>query len=539
MLAFQKKKNLSLVQSLVATMGLSQIVTACGGGRGSAVTTETSNNSSTSTDASSAITYVELEGTSAPDQLIGTGNDATRVSAGDGDDYILTFNGSDYLTGDAGNDLIWANDGDDIIYGGAGNDVIDPGDGDDQIYAGPGDDTIKLSAGFDFEDGGEGNDTLEIGFSSLSIPFTINLQTGRYFLTPQANSQTANFSSIENVSSFASVDLTIIDTIGTNVITLGSGDDTVTSVGGNDRISTGAGDDTVTLGLGNYVVDLGGGDDTLHLGAQMSMIDGGSGTDILSVNASIGVNTLYVDLDKEFYFTEEIGQSFDGQDISLKDFESVTVIGAVASTINGNHAANVISSGSANDVINGNGGNDTLSGNAGDDTLNGGAGNDTLTGGEGDDTYVFGAAASGGMDTVTFAVADDSIDFTENEALENGAASTLYSEGALGNITSGTGLQVFSENITVADRTAGPTEAEIETYLGTNEVFVAGATGDSVYIFADDGTNTYGFLVTEGPDGTDKQFNAADDVGVTFITLAGLSDATELSTLNFVDFNIA
>ena len=40
-------------------------------------------------------------------------------------------------------------------------------------------------------------------------------------------------------------------------------------------------------------------------------------------------------------------------------------------------------------------------------------------------------------------------------------------------------------------------------------------------------------------DGTDKQFDAADDVGVTFITLAGLSDATELSALNFVDFNIA
>ena len=66
-----------------------------------------------------------------------------------------------------------------------------------------------------------------------------------------------------------------------------------------------------------------------------------------------------------------------------------------------------------------------------------------------------------------------------------------------------------------------------------------GATGDSVYIFADDGVNTYGFLVTEGADGTDKQFDAADDVGVTFITLAGLSDATELGALHFVDFNIA
>ena len=35
MLVVQKKKNLSFLQSLVATMGLSQIVTACGGGGGS------------------------------------------------------------------------------------------------------------------------------------------------------------------------------------------------------------------------------------------------------------------------------------------------------------------------------------------------------------------------------------------------------------------------------------------------------------------------------------------------------------------------
>ena len=68
---------------------------------------------------------------------------------------------------------------------------------------------------------------------------------------------------------------------------------------------------------------------------------------------------------------------------------------------------------------------------------------------------------------------------------------------------------------------------------------MSGVTGDSVYIFADDGVNTYGFLVTEGAGGTDKEFDAADDVGVTFITLAGLSDATELSAQNFVDFNIA
>jgi hypothetical protein len=42
MLVVQKKKNLSFLQSLVATMGLSQIVTACGGGGGSAASSGTS-----------------------------------------------------------------------------------------------------------------------------------------------------------------------------------------------------------------------------------------------------------------------------------------------------------------------------------------------------------------------------------------------------------------------------------------------------------------------------------------------------------------
>ena len=59
------------------------------------------------------------------------------------------------------------------------------------------------------------------------------------------------------------------------------------------------------------------------------------------------------------------------------------------------------------------------------------------------------------------------------------------------------------------------------------------AAGDRVYVFADDGTNIYGFLLEEGADGTDKQFDAADDIGTTFIILAGLLDATALTGADF------
>ena len=88
----------------------------------------------------------------------------------------------------------------------------------------------------------------------------------------------------------------------------------------------------------------------------------------------------------------------------------------------------------------------------------------------------------------------------------------------------------------MADAAAGPTEAEIETYLGTTAIFETGDTADSIYIFADDGTNTYGMLVTEGTDGTDQQFDANDDVGTTFLILSGITDATTLSAANFADF---
>ena len=504
-------------------MGLSQIVTACGGGDGD------DGDDDNTLSVGAELTYIELVGTSAPDQLIGTGNDATKVTAGDGDDYIITFNGSDYLAGDAGNDLIWAYDGDDIIYGGAGNDVIDPGGGDDKIYAGAGDDTIKLSAGFDFEDGGEGNDTLEIGSSSLKIPFTINLQTGRYFLTPQVNSQTANFSSIENVKSFATVDLTIIDTIGTNVITLGSGDDTVTSAGGNDTIVTGAGADTVTLGLGSYFVDLGGGDDTLHLGTQKSMIDGGSGTDSLIVNASIGVNTLYVDLDKEFYFTEEIGQSFDGQDISLKDFENVTVIGSVTSTIIGNSVANIITGGSSDDTLTGNGDNDTLSGGEGDDILDGGAGTDTLTGGEGADTFTF-TSASNGADTITdFTVADDILKFIDDINLSLvGTKTESIVVGAAADLKAGTDLIVATQNVIVlTDAVADNTGAGIQTILADIHSGADAAVGDGVVVVAAAATGNAKVWY-------DAAVASADAIELASLSGVELADLANLTAVNFI-----
>ena len=60
-------------------------------------------------------------------------------------------------------------------------------------------------------------------------------------------------------------------------------------------------------------------------------------------------------------------------------------------------------------------------------------------------------------------------------------------------------------------------------------MFQNGATNDAVYIAADNGIDTFIFLVIEGNDGTNKQFDAADDTGVALMRIAGMTDATSLA----------
>ena len=73
-----------------------------------------------------------IDGTSGPDDLIGT----------DKDDVIHASGGKDYVSGLAGPD---------VLYSGAGNDTVVGRDGNDHIYGNVGSDTLF---------GNEGNDTI-------------------------------------------------------------------------------------------------------------------------------------------------------------------------------------------------------------------------------------------------------------------------------------------------------------------------------------------------------------------------------------------
>jgi Ca2+-binding RTX toxin-like protein len=320
-----------------------------------------------------------------------------------------------------------------------------------------------------------------------------------------------------------------------------------------DTIDAGAGNDNITAGSGGDTVDGGAGTDTYITTAAdtLANIDGtGTGTStgifinlgatavtdatvLGTIAQNISGSLSSVGAGQAAYVFNGSVASNSAQMDTISNVENVTLADGINYVI-GTATANTITGGSGTDWITPGNGADTVNGRGGADTI---TLTETAANAAADTLVRAGNATTDGKDTVVgFNVADDIIDFTTNAALVNGTAVTAYAEGTKANAAATTAVFVMSNNITVADATAGPSEAEIETYLGATLIFQNGATNDGLYVFADDGTNTYGMLVFEGAGGTDKQFDANDDVGTTFLILSGISDATTLSAANFADF---
>ena len=405
------------------------------------------------------------------DKLVGT-DDLDTFTALAGDDEIFGFGGNDQIIAGLGNDT---------IYGGEGDDNIQPGAGDDKIYGEGGNDTIYLSAGADIEDGGEGTDTIIFGPDQTTLPITINLDTGRYHFTSQIASITQNLFSIENITSEGAADLTIYDTSGVNVITTNTGNDTIHSKGGNDTITTAAGNDTVYLGNGIYTVDLGAGDDIVYLTTSASSINGNTGTDEAIVRAFDGFVDVYIDLQFSTYFVPSKLTAQDGMEVSLQNFEKVTIDGNVAATILGTAAA------------------DTLVGDAGADTITGRAGADTLTGGSRSDKFVFSSGDTG----ITEATADTITDFsTGTDKIDIATVGSYVEADGAGNAN----LAAF---ITDADASLPTTSIDIY----------------AEYNFKGEGDTLV--VIDENKSGT-------VDAGDTLIILTGLSTAGGLDASDFI-----
>ena len=405
------------------------------------------------------------------DKLIGS-DDLDTFTALAGDDKIYGF---------GGNDQIIAGTGNDTIYGGDGDDNIQPGAGDDTVYGEGGNDTIYLSAGADIEDGGDGIDTIIFGPDQTTLPVTINLATGRYHFTSQIASSTQNLFSIENITSEGAADLTIYDTDGINVITTNTGNDTIHSAGGNDTITTGSGNDTVYLGNGTYTVDLGAGDDKVYLTTNASSINGNTGTDEAIVRAFDGFVDVYIDLKFSTYFVPSKLTAQDGMDVSLQNFEKVTIDGNVAATILGTASA------------------DTLVGDAAADTITGREGADILTGGSRSDKFVFTTGDTG----ITEATADTITDFaTGTDKID---ISTV-------------GNYVEADGTSTADFAAFTTAANASLPTTSIDIYAQ-------YNFKGEG-NTLVII--------DEDQSGAINTGDTLIILTGLSTAGGLDASDFI-----
>ena len=73
-----------------------------------------------------------IDGTSGPDDLVGTDKDDVIHGSG-GKDYISGLAASDVLYGGAGNDTVVGRDGNDRIYGNTGSDMLFGEEGNDTI----------------------------------------------------------------------------------------------------------------------------------------------------------------------------------------------------------------------------------------------------------------------------------------------------------------------------------------------------------------------------------------------------------------------
>ena len=189
--------------------------------------------------------------------------------------------------------------------------------------------------------------------------------------------------------------------------------------------------------------------------------------------------------------------------------------------------------------VNGTDGDDIIdaSGQAANFILNGGNGANTLTGGAGVDTFVFEGTDSGSIITGFQAGADgDLLDLNESLVAINGTGANYQAGGGgvLGTsieFDTDTGLFVYTDN----DLT-GTTVSDIENLFdGTvDNLQLDSANGDTLYLAASDGNNSYIFLIDDT--NANGGFTDPADTATLIATLEGVDDASTLTADNFVDF---
>ncbi|MFK7817790.1 MAG: choice-of-anchor Q domain-containing protein [Planctomycetaceae bacterium] len=279
----------------------------------------------------SAFSSVEVRLRAGADSLtVGEGIDGPMlVSAGIGDDTVLTGGGNDTVFAGAGDDLVSTGGGDDFILGDAG---------DDTVLAGAGTDTVNGSSGSDSLNG-EGGVDLLIG------------QGGRDWLSG------------------------------------GGGKDTLLGGASRDVLDGGPGDDR----LEGYTDDDLGDDDSNPGPDGDDTLFGGSGRD--EITDSIGMNAVFGGPDKDIIVAGgKLSGGLGDDRIRGTAAGSILRGGSGNDALTGSDGDDTLIGGQGRDRLTGEGGNDLLLGGRGvdtligDDAVNKKVGVDVLIGGGGSDT---------------------------------------------------------------------------------------------------------------------------------------------------------
>ncbi len=243
-----------------------------------------------------------ISGNGASAIALGNGNDTVQL--GNGANTLILGDGSDNVLLGSGNSVVTLGNGNDSFHVGNGNNSALLGDGNDAIVLGKGNNSITAGNGSDNLGAGNGNNTVILGNGNDSLQFG----NGTNVVTVGDGNDNVLLGNGANMVSLGNGADNLQVGTGNNVVIVGNGRDNISAGNGNDVFTAGNGDDnfqlgngnnTVTAGNGNVgmnagkgnnTVTLGNGNDALQFGNGNNVVTSGNGTN--SINAGNGNNLI-------------------------------------------------------------------------------------------------------------------------------------------------------------------------------------------------------------------------------------------------------